>query len=136
MALTEASPVDRTVETGDFRCRIELNSPCKAGDALGYSGGWIRALATVGTVVHAELVALESGEDGDVIEAAQLAVLGGFTGGTVGAPVYLAEGSGNDGEYTETAPSTQFDINTIIGRILSATQILVMPSVRAGSTVP
>ncbi len=137
MALTEATPVDRTIETADFRCTITLKAAevCRAGDLLGFSSGWMRALATVGTVIAGELVALEDGIGGDVIEAAQLVVMGGFTGATPGAPVYSAEGTA-EGEYTETAPSTQFDIKTIIGRCLSATQILVMPGVRASEAVP
>ncbi len=137
MALTEASPVDRIIETADFRCRITLKAAenCRAGDLLGYSSGWLRALATAGTVIAGQLVALEDGIGGEVIEAAQLVVLGGFTGGTPGGSVYSAEGT-DDGEYTETEPSTQFDIKTVIGRVLSATQILVMPSVRASQAVP
>ncbi len=137
MALTEASPVDRIIETADFRCTITLKAGenCRAGDAIGFGSGWRRALATVGTVIACQLVALEDGIGGDVIEAAQLVVIGGFTGGTPGASVYSAEGSAA-GEYTETEPSTQFDIKTILGYVLSTTQILVMPSTRASQAVP
>ncbi len=134
MALTEASPIRRIIKEADGRVRITLGETVKQGDAIGYSSGWKRALATVGTAIQTELVALEAGVSGDVIEAAAFVVMGGFTGGTPGAALYQAEGSAY-GEYTETKPTTGSDIDTIIGRILDAATIMVMPSVRAGDTV-
>lgn len=132
MALTEASPTNRIVLNSSGRCRITLAGTVIAGDALGFSTGWKRALATVGTAIDTELVALEDGISGDVIEAAACAELGGFSSATPGNPLYQAEGTKN-GEYTETEPTDTNDVNTIIGRILSATTILVKPSVRAGT---
>ncbi len=134
MALTEASPIRRIVKEAYGRCRITLAETVKQGDALGYSSGWKRSLATVGTVIPCELIALEAGISGDVIEAAAGGVLGGFTGGTPGSALYQAEGSAY-GEYTETKPTTGSDIDTVIGRILSASEVLVLPSVRAADTV-
>jgi hypothetical protein len=135
MALTEASPVSRvTQEAGPkFRITLKAGESCVAGDALGYSSGWMRALATTGAAIQTELIALEAGSGGDVIEVCATAVIGGFTGGTPGGAVYQAEGSAS-GQYTETAPSTGGDVNTIIGVILSASEILVWPGNRAPST--
>ncbi len=134
MALTEASPIRRIILQAYGRCRITLAETVKQGDALGYSSGWKRSLATVGTVIPCELIALEAGISGDVIEAAAGAMLGGFTSATPGAALYQAEGSAY-GEYTETKPTTGSDIDTVIGRILSASEVLVLPSVRAADTV-
>ena len=133
MALTESSPLSRTVKAAGPKFKITLAGSVVAGDALGYATGWKQALATTGTAIQTELIALESGVSGDVIEVCQVAVIGGFTGGTVGGSVYQAEGSAN-GQYTETAPSTSGDVNTIIGVILSATEVLVWPGNRAPST--
>src|SRR3972149_859443 len=116
MALTEASP--------------------RAGDCIGYATGWKRALATVATAIQTKLIALESGVSGDVIEVCETALISGFTGGTPGGLVYNEEGAGVGGGHTEPAPSTTGDVNTILGYILSATEILVSPSTRAGSTAP
>ena len=133
MALTEASPRNRTVRAIGPKFKLTLSGTVLAGDCIGYSSGWKRALATVGTAIQTKLIALEGGVSGDVIEVCAEAVIGGFTAGTVGGLVYNEEGAGVGGGYTETAPSTVGDVNTILGYILSATEIYVAPSVRAGS---
>ena len=134
MALTEASPIRRNVKAvgPKFKITLKAAESCVAGDALGYNSGWMRALATAGTAIDTELIALEASSGGDEIEVCATAVIGGFTGGTVGGSVYQAEGT-SSGEYTETAPSTTNDVNTIIGVIISATDILVWPGNRAPS---
>src|SRR3990170_4354594 len=133
MALTEGSPRKRTVNAVGPKFKIPLSGTVIAGDAIGYSSGWKRALATVGTAIQAKLIALEGGVSGDVIEVCREAVISGFSAGTVGGLLYLEEGAGVGGGYTETAPSTTGDVNTIIGYILAADTILAAPSVRAGS---
>ena len=133
MPLTEASPRNRTVTAAGPKFKITLAGTCIAGDLLGYSSGWKRALATVGTAIQAKLIALEGGVSGDVIEVCREAVIDGFTSGTAGGLLYLEEGAGVGGGYTETAPATTGDVNTIIGYILSATAVFAAPSVRAGS---
>jgi len=133
MALTEASPRNRTVTAAGPKFKITLAGTCIAGDLLGYSSGWKRALATVGTAIQAKLIALEGGISGDVIEVCREAIISGFTSGTEGGLLYLEEGAGVGGGYTETAPSTTGDVNTIIGYILSAATVFAAPSVRAGS---
>lgn len=134
MALTEASPRQRNVIAITAKFKLTLSGTVIAGDCIGYSSGWKRALATVATAIQTKLIALEGGNSGDVIEVAREAIISGFTGGTPGGLVYNEEGAGDGGGYTETAPITVGDVNTILGHILSATEILAAPSVRAGST--
>ena len=133
MALTEATPRKRVVTAIGPKFKVALSGTVIAGDLIGYSSGWKRALATVGTAIQSKLIALEGGVSGDTIEVCREAVIDGFTGGTVGGLLYLEEGAGVGGGYTETAPATTGDVNTIIGYILTATSVFAAPSVRAGS---
>lgn len=133
-ALTEASPVNRTVREVGMKFPIVLSGTVNAGDLIGYDSGWKQALATVGTVIDGRFVALEPGVSGDIIEVAPAAIIDGFTGITLGAAIYGAEGTSN-GEYTETAPTTGSDLNTIIGYGISSTAIYVNPTMRADSAV-
>ena len=112
---------------------VTLAEACSRGDVLGYSSGWKRALATVGTAIQGRVVALSYGEVGDVIPVSPDPVVGGYTGATPGGYVYVAEGTDN-GEITQTAPSTTGDCNTIIGIALSATEVLFFLNSRADST--
>lgn len=123
----------RIIEQGEGLVRITLAEAVVAGDILGYSSGWKRALATVGTAIQGRLVAGEDGVSGEVITAYRRAVVGGYSGGTPGNPVYVAEGT-DYGKITETAPSTGGDVNTIIGYMVAATVAAVEPGSRADST--
>ena len=123
----------RIIEQGEGLVKITLAEACKAGDILGYSSGWKRALATVGTAIQGRLVAGEDGANGDEITAYRRAVVGGYSGGTAGNAVYVAEGT-DYGQITETAPSTTGDVNTIIGYVASAAVAALEPGSRADST--
>ena len=129
MALTEPT-AGRIVKDVSLPVRITLAEACKMGDLLGYSSGWKLALATTGTAIAGVLIAGQAGAIGDVITAYREAVLSGFSGGTVGGSVYGAEGTAS-GEYTETAPTTTGDCDTIIGTIIAADEIAVWPGNRA-----
>ncbi len=122
----------RIIEQGEGLVKITLAEACKAGDALGYSSGWKRALATVGTAIQGRLVAGEDGASGDVITAYRRAVVSGYSGGTAGNPVYVAEGT-NNGKLTETKPTTTGDCDTIIGYMVSATVAALEPGSRTDS---
>jgi len=124
----------RIIEQGEGLVRITLAEDVKAGDVLGYSSGWKRALATVGTAIQGRLVAGEDGASGDVITAYRRAVVSGYSGGTAGNPVYVAEGTDN-GEVTETKPDTSGDCDTVVGYVVSATVAALEPGSRADSTV-
>lgn len=108
---------------------IVLAGAVSKGDALGYSGGWKRALATAGSVVQMRCIAAEDGVDGQSISVYFDSVIidNRFTGGTAGAALYVAEGSDN-GKYTETAPSTSSDATTKVGYVVSATEAVLAPN--------
>ncbi|MFC1914371.1 hypothetical protein ACFLXF_03770 [Chloroflexota bacterium] len=127
------SGMGRVIEQGEGLVKITLAEACKAGDILGYSSGWKRALATVGTAIQGRVVAGEDGASGDEITAYRRAVVSGYSGGTAGNPVYVAEGT-DYGKVTETAPSTSGDCDTVIGYVASATVVALEPGSRADST--
>jgi hypothetical protein len=113
--------------------KVTLAEDCKAGDILGYSAGWKRALAAVGSVIPGRLVALRTGLSGEDVPVSADPVVGGYTGATIGSPVYVDE-STNNGKVTQTAPSTSGDANTIIGVALSATEVQFFLNSRADTT--
>jgi len=113
--------------------KVTLAEDCKGGDVLGYSSGWKRALATTGSVIQGRLVALVGGKNGEEIPVSASPVIGGYSGATPGSYVYVAEGS-NNGQITQTAPSTSGDANTIIGIALSATAVMFFLNSRPDST--
>ena len=114
--------------------KITLAGTVTKGDAIGYSSGWKRALATAGSAVQLRGVAGESGVSGDVITGffGPSIVADRFSGATVGGAVYVAEGTDN-GKFTQTAPSTQNDATTQVGVALSATELLITPNAEADS---
>ena len=114
--------------------KVTLAEDCKSGDVLGYSSGWKRALATTGSVIQGRLVALADGKNGVEVPVSATPVVGGYSGATPGGYVYVAEGS-NNGQITQTAPSTSGDANTIIGVALTATSVMFFLNSRADSTV-
>ena len=131
MALTDNTDGGRTILEGICPVRIALSDTVEVGDLIGISSStWVRALATTGGVVHARMVAGQSGVSGDVIVAYPFAVVGGVSGATVGGSIYNAEAAPK-GEYTQTAPSTTGDVNVPIGIALTATEMFIHP----GSTV-
>ncbi len=123
----------RIIEQGGGLVKITLAEACKAGDILGYSSGWKRALATTGTAIQGRLVAGEDGASGDVITAYRRAVVSGYSGGTAGSAAYVAEGTDN-GQITETKPTTSGDCDTIIGYVVSVAVAALEPGSRADST--
>jgi len=122
---------------GTAEARIVLAGTVSKGDALGYSGGWVRALATAAGVIQIRCVAGEDGVSGQTIVAYfDKTIIGGarFSGGTVNGKLYVAEGT-DVGEYTQTAPSTATDANTEVGVMISATEAMVQPAHTADSVV-
>ena len=135
MALTDPGSGRTTLDSGRGTQpqKVTLAEACKAGDVLGYSSGWKRALATVGTAIQGRVIALRDGATGEEVPVSANPVIGGYSGATPGGYVYVAEGT-NNGEVTETAPSTSGDCNTIIGIALSATSVMFFLNSRADST--
>jgi len=111
---------------------VTLAEACKVGDVLGYSSGWKRTLATVGTAIQGRVVALRDGASGEEVPVSANPVVGGYTGATAGNYVYVAEGT-DYGKITETAPTTTGDCNVIIGVALSETKVMFFLNSRADS---
>ena len=107
---------------GPAAANVTLAGTVSEGDVIGYSSGWKRALATVSSVINPQLIALKAGVSGDVIPVANRCVVTGYTGGTPGGLIYLAEGTSN-GMVTDTVPSTTGDVKTVIGVLLDAATI-------------
>ena len=129
MAVTDAQD-NAVIKYGEGFAVIELAGTVKAGDAVGYSGGWVRALATTAGVIQMRCVAGDDGVDGQKITAyfGTCIVEGGrFSGGTVGGALYVDEGT-SVGKYTQTAPSDTGDATTVVGYALSATEMAITPN--------
>ena len=106
----------------------------KKGDALGYSGGWKRALALAGSVIQMRCVAGNDGGSGEKITGwfGTCLLEGRLSGGTAGAALYVAEGT-DKGKYTETAPTTSSDADKIVGYMLTATLAALTPNANVDS---
>jgi hypothetical protein len=130
MALTDAQ-VGGQILDHTIKGWVTLADNCLKGDLLGYSSGWKRALATVGSVVQSKCVALMDGLSGDKIAVCFDTVrLGGrLSGMTIGNPIYCAEGTAK-GQYTETAPSTSGDVNKIVGYSIAVDEAIICPMSR------
>lgn len=136
MALSD-SQANAIVYFGLAPATIKLAGTVTKGDAVGNSDGWKRALATSGSVVQQRCVAAEDGVSGQDITAYFGATLIGgsrFSSITEGGAIYVAEGSDN-GEYTQTAPSTSSDATTIVGYGLLANLAIIVPNMNVDSTV-
>jgi hypothetical protein len=115
---------------------IVLAGTVAKGDALGYSDGWKRALATTGSVVQMRCVAEKDGVSGQTIKGYfGVCLVGGdrFSGATANGALYVAEGSDN-GKYTQTIPTTSGDATTRVGTAISATLMLITPNQNVDST--
>lgn len=126
MALTDAQAGGR-IREGYYPYKLTLTGTVVVGDAVTTAG--VRALATVGTATQAAWIAGENGVSGDDITVFAAAIVDGrYSGGTVGARAYVAEGT-DSGKITETAPATSGDVNTIIGTCIAADTYLLHPGV-------
>lgn len=124
------SQASGVIDYGEDVANITLAGAAKLGDTIGWSAGWKRALATVGTAIQLRCVAGEDGATGQRIKVyfGKTTISGSrFSGGTAGSALYVAEGTSN-GKYTETAPSDTGDCNTIVGYVLSDNEVVVLPN--------
>jgi hypothetical protein len=121
--------------SGESPTSIKIVGSVSKGDAVGFSSGWKRALATAGGVVQMRCVAAEDGvDDQTIIAYFGDCIIDGdrFSGATANGAVYVAEGTSN-GMYTQTAPSTATDSNKIVGVAISATRLHISPQVNVDS---
>jgi len=129
------SQASAIIDYGEDESEITLAGAAKAGDALGWSSGWKRALATVATAIQLRCIAKEDGSTGQQIKACFGKVLISgtrFSGGTAGAALYVAEGTSN-GKYTETIPTDTGDCTTKVGYMLSANEAVILPNRQSDS---
>jgi hypothetical protein len=135
MAFADGLTGAKILATSGIIQNVTLAEGCLKGDLIGYSSGWKRALATTGTAIQAKGVALMDGKTGDVIPVCfgSTVVGGRLSGMTITNPLYAAEGT-SYGAYTESAPATGGDCNTIIGYSVSATEAVITPLMRAPTT--
>ena len=129
------SQANAIIKYGSGEATILLAGTVTKGDAIGYSDGWKRALATVSNVVQMRCTAGEDGVSGQRITAYfSTTIIEGsrFTGATASGALYVAEGTDN-GKFTQTAPSTTGDANTIVGYALTATQMAITPNANVDS---
>ncbi len=119
---------------GESPAPIKLAGTVSKGDAVGYSSGWKRALATVSSVVQMRCVASEDGVADQVITAYFGAVeLGGrFTGATAGGAMYVAEGT-STGQYIQTAPTTTGDSDKVVGYAMTALRATIHANLNVDS---
>ena len=124
------SQANGIIDFGENTAKIKLASAAKIGDCIGWSSGWQRALGTTAGVIAMRCVAGEDGSTGQIIEAhfGKTGMSGTrLSGGTAGSALYVAEGT-DVGKYTETAPTTTSDSNTIVGYMVSATEAILIPN--------
>ena len=129
------SQANGVIDFGEDETVIKLAGAAKVGDAIGWSSGWKRALATTGTAIQLRCVAGENGATGQRIKAyfGKTLISGTrFSGGTAGSALYVAEGTSN-GKFTETIPTDVGDCTTAIGYVLSANEVVVLPNRRTDS---
>jgi len=129
LAITDSQD-NAIIDHGEDEAEITLAGAVVIGDAIGWSAGWKRALATVGTAIQLRCVAAQDGATGQKIKAyfGKTLISGTrFSGGVAGAALYVAEGSDN-GEYTEAVPTDSGDVTTKIGYTLSANEVIVLPN--------
>ena len=119
---------------GSLPAEITLSESCSKGDALGYSSGWKKALATTGGVIQGRAVAAMDGKSGEKIVAyfGRVRLGGRLSGMTVGNPLYVAEGT-DAGQYTETVPSTSGDATKVVGYSISTTEAVIDMNANADS---
>lgn len=128
MAFSDAQTA-ATIIFGSEPAEILLKGTVVAGDNIGYSDGWKRALATTGGVIQGRCIAAEAGATGEKkkVYFGFVIMTGRFTGGTADSSLYVAEGT-DAGKFTETAPSTTGDANKKVGLVIDAVTVLAFPN--------
>ena len=131
MAFTENTTGGRVLREATGRVSIVLTDTCLPGDLIGLSGTtWVRADSS--NNIPPLLVAGERcTASGGTIMAYRTAIVGNFSGASVGDQLYAAGASSTTGQYTATAPAVQYRV----GKMLSATDAEVDLNLNAATPV-
>lgn len=128
MAFTDNTTGGRVIQQGLMPYRITLTDTCVVGDLIGCNaaGAWARADANA--KIYAEFVAGEKcAASGDALTVFRQAIISGFTGGTIGLPIYLSD---TVGAYEDIPSSAGYQ--QPIGVCLSTTEALINPNAGVG----
>ena len=134
----------RTIVSGICPVKVKLNRACFCGDLLGVAEDNFDDLGPEDAAISGHdtnktylprLVAGEAGEADKWIIAYPVAVVRGYSGATLGAPLYPADAATALGTVDETAAATAAATGTdaacfcvsIVGMVLSATDVLLFP---------
>lgn len=129
MALTEGNRIIYA-SWPDKGFPVTASEAVKVGDLLGIASSKVFPVDS-DDGEQGRFVALADADASQAVPCAMGAIIGGFTGGTSAGAVYPGTTAG---QYTESADSDSGDTNTIVGYIIDANTIIVLPAVRADST--
>lgn len=136
--------LDRYIIAGYGACTVTLFASCRCGDILGLAEVTFDELQPVnandsgsatGETMLPRLVAGQAGEDTETITAYPIAIVGGYTGGTIGTKMYPAgTASGltatDAGQISDSEATNANSCNSVIGMMIDADKCLLFPSVR------
>lgn len=108
----------RKIIQGFSPVKLTLAGQVYAGDPVGYSSGWKQADANA--AIYGEFVAGQNGSSGQTITVYRAALVGGFTGLTAGATMYLSDSAGQYGTSAGT-------VSQKIGVAVTATEVWAEP---------
>ena len=135
----------RYIIAGYGACTVTLAASCRCGDILGLAEATFDVLRPVNAndsgsatseTMLPRFVAGQDGEDTEIITAYPIAIVGGYTGGTLGTKMYPAgTGSGltaTDAGQISDAEATggTGSCTSVIGLMLDADKCLLFPCAR------
>jgi len=145
MAFADSNAGTRYIIAGYGACTVTLARSCRVGDILGLAEVTFDDLGPVNAndsgnatseTILPRLIAGQAGEDTEVITAYPIAIVGGYTGGTLGAKMYAA-GTGSAVTATDAGQISDSEATggtgsctSVIGIMLDADKCLLFPCAR------
>lgn len=121
MAFADVTP--RVVSAVATPVKVTLAGTVVAGDLIGFTTGWVQAVASATAPIAARLVAIEDGVSGDIIDATPFAAITSYTGGTAGSQLFLSSTAGGVKE------SVTGSVYQKVGMMVSATVGMLYPGI-------